>query len=117
MFAIEGWDIRGFPEDDAPSDAAHMAAQIWSDAEDAAVEACCAGWTDDKKPVTSVMELLEDPETQLADRETRWQSFACLPTRQMATVNFWIPMSALWLGGLPPISKTTMAWSGIWSAT
>lgn len=34
-------------------------AQIWSDAEDAALEACCAGWTDDKKPVTSVMELLE----------------------------------------------------------
>ncbi|MES0057263.1 hypothetical protein NKJ66_27155 [Mesorhizobium sp. M0078] len=47
-----------------------MAAQTWSDAEDAAVEGGCAGWTDDKKPVTSAMELLEDPETQLADRKT-----------------------------------------------
>lgn len=69
-FAIEGWDIRGFHEDEEPPEAAYAAAQLWADAERAAIEACCAGWPEDKKPMTADMGLLTDPEIQLADRAT-----------------------------------------------
>lgn len=48
MFAVEGWDIKGFPEDAEPSDDEKAAAAVWTRAERAACEACCAGWPEDK---------------------------------------------------------------------
>ncbi|MCV3206139.1 hypothetical protein OHD62_03670 [Mesorhizobium sp. YC-39] len=44
MFAMEGWDIKGFPDDAEPSDDEKIAANVWAKAERAACEACCAGW-------------------------------------------------------------------------
>lgn len=68
-FALEGWDINGFPEDgldDRAGDAAHA----WGEANAAALEACCAGWPEERKPIDVDLELLIDPETQLVDRVT-----------------------------------------------
>ncbi|TIL25121.1 hypothetical protein [Mesorhizobium sp.] len=69
-FELEGWDIDGFPEDRTPSDAVFEANSVWGDAHEAALEACCAAWPADKKPVAVELELLIDPEAQLADRDT-----------------------------------------------
>lgn len=68
-FALEGWDINGFPEDGL-DDRAGDAAQAWAEAHTAALEACCAGWPEERKPRDVDLELLTDPETQLADRVT-----------------------------------------------
>jgi hypothetical protein len=68
VFALEGWDDMGFPEDREPSEAEYAAADVWYKAEEAALEACCANWPD-RKPHTG-LELRTDPETQLADRDT-----------------------------------------------
>lgn len=40
-FKREGWDMRGFKEADAPTDAEMDAAAAWDDAEPAAFMACC----------------------------------------------------------------------------
>ena len=68
-FALEGWDINGFPEDGLGEDEGE-AAQAWAEAHAAALEACCAGWPEDRKPISVDLSLLMDPETQLADRAT-----------------------------------------------
>ncbi|MBZ9811027.1 MULTISPECIES: hypothetical protein [unclassified Mesorhizobium] len=68
-FVVEGWDINGFPEDGLDNWTS-SAAQAWGQANNAALEACCAGWPEERKPITVSLELLTDPETQLADRST-----------------------------------------------
>lgn len=68
-FALEGWDINGFPEDGL-DDEAGAAAEAWAEAHDAALDACCGGWADERRPEGVRLELLIDPETQLADRAT-----------------------------------------------
>ncbi|WP_156398554.1 hypothetical protein [Mesorhizobium sp. Root102] len=66
-FAVEGWDMNGAPED-ALDDWDCVASDAWEQANIAALEACCAGWPDDRRPTTVSLELLIEPETQLADR-------------------------------------------------
>ncbi|RUW46734.1 hypothetical protein [Mesorhizobium sp. M8A.F.Ca.ET.021.01.1.1] len=66
-FALEGWDIIGFPEGGL-DDQAGAAAQAWGEAHTAALKACCAGWPEERKPIDVDLELLVDPETQLVDR-------------------------------------------------
>ncbi|MES0032509.1 hypothetical protein [Mesorhizobium sp. M0040] len=68
MFALEGWDISGFPDDGQPTEKEDKAAQIWMEAQLAALEACCAGWSAEKRPAAADLELPTDPEAQLADR-------------------------------------------------
>jgi len=43
MFALEGWDIKGFPEGEEPSEQEQKAADAWLEANRAACDACCAG--------------------------------------------------------------------------
>jgi len=48
ILAMELWDIKGFPEGEAPSEEEQAAASVWFLAERAACEACCAGWPEEK---------------------------------------------------------------------
>jgi hypothetical protein len=43
-FNRSGWDDDGFPEEGQLSDEELRAAAVWDRAEQAAIEACCAGW-------------------------------------------------------------------------
>ncbi|RUX46042.1 hypothetical protein EOA22_34355, partial [Mesorhizobium sp. M7A.F.Ca.US.014.04.1.1] len=65
LFALEGWDIKGFPEDDKPTEDEDRAAIIWEEADEAATIACCAGWPEDTIPRHQVMELIDVPRTRL----------------------------------------------------
>ena len=67
-FELEGWDVRGF-EGDIP-DGAFEAALVWGQAERAAEEAACAGWSEERLPPEVNLALVFDPETQFADRDT-----------------------------------------------
>ncbi|UCI10755.1 hypothetical protein [Mesorhizobium sp. B1-1-8] len=69
-FAVEGWDDMGFPPDQEPTEAVYVAAEAWWAASNAAKEACCAGWSDEKRYHVGGLQLLHDPETELADRAT-----------------------------------------------
>jgi hypothetical protein len=48
LFALEGWDIAGFPDvgDQVPTESEHAAAEVWLEANEAAVKSCCEGWVD-----------------------------------------------------------------------
>ena len=69
-YAVEGWDDMGFPPDQEPSEEEYVAAEAWWAASNAAIEACCQGWPDEKRSRVNGLQLLDDPETQLADRAT-----------------------------------------------
>lgn len=69
MAALERWDIYGFEGTLSKRDS--RAANVWLDAARAAEDACCASWDAERRRNTAVdLELLVDPETQLAGRET-----------------------------------------------
>jgi len=70
LFALEGWDIKGFPEDDKPTEDEDQAATIWMEADEAATTACCAGWPEDKVPRHQIMELINVPRTRLQAEAT-----------------------------------------------
>lgn len=65
LFALEGWDIKGFPEDDQPTEDEDQAASVWMEADEAATTACRAGWPEDKVPGHQIMELIDVPRTRL----------------------------------------------------
>ncbi|MCQ8871938.1 hypothetical protein NP945_08900 [Mesorhizobium sp. LMG17149] len=65
LFALEGWDIKGFPEDDQPTEDEDQAASVWMEADEAATTACCAGWPEDKVPGHQILELIDVPRTRL----------------------------------------------------
>ncbi|TPI22171.1 hypothetical protein [Mesorhizobium sp. B4-1-1] len=69
-FAVERWDDMGFPPDQEPSEDEYAAAEVWWAASNAAIEACCEGWPDEKRGQVCGLQLLHDPETELADRAT-----------------------------------------------
>ncbi|MBZ9769988.1 hypothetical protein LB526_24845 [Mesorhizobium sp. CA6] len=69
-FAVEGWDEMGFPPDQEPSEDEYAAAEIWWAASNAAIKACCEGWPDEKRMQVSGLQLLHNPDMQLADRTT-----------------------------------------------
>jgi hypothetical protein len=56
-FAIEGWDIEGFPPDRAPSERIKRIHLLWHKADRAAVDACCQGWDPINVPTTANLEL------------------------------------------------------------
>ena len=67
VFALEGWDISGFEGDIEDDD--FTAAGVWTRAEEAALNAVCADWPEDRKrPSSAELAIVWDPETQLADR-------------------------------------------------
>lgn len=59
-FVVEGWDIRGFtgkvPEEEL------AICTVWDEADQAAVQACCAGWATDKVPSSAELELAREPQ-------------------------------------------------------
>lgn len=59
-FVVEGWDIKGFP-DPAP-DAELAICNIWDEADQAAVKACCSGWPAGKIPGSAELELVLEPQ-------------------------------------------------------
>jgi hypothetical protein len=61
-FAVEGWDIGGFVGEISDRDLDMHS--VWLEAETAALEACCAGWDEARRPKSPRMEILEhaDPE-------------------------------------------------------
>ncbi|MDR7221665.1 hypothetical protein [Aminobacter aminovorans] len=65
MFAPECWDDGGFVGELSEEDA--KAADVWLEAEAAAINACCVGWPDDKKPGMSSLEYYQDGESPPAD--------------------------------------------------
>jgi len=67
VFELEGFDIRGFKGKLPPG--AWDAAFVWFEAEQAASDAATANWTKDRLPPQIHLEVLFDPEAQLADRE------------------------------------------------
>jgi hypothetical protein len=69
-FAIEGWDEMGFPADQEPSEVEYAAADVWYEANKAALQACCEGWPEEKRLRAVGLELLVNPDAQLADRDT-----------------------------------------------
>lgn len=69
-FAVVGWDEMGFPPDQEPSEEEYTAADVWWDASNAAIEACCNGWPDEKRYGVEGIQLVTHPETLLCDRVT-----------------------------------------------
>ncbi|AZO05603.1 hypothetical protein [Mesorhizobium sp. M2A.F.Ca.ET.043.02.1.1] len=67
-FAVERWDDMGFPPDQEPSEDEYAAAEVWWAASKAAIEACCEGWRGEKRRQVCGLQLVEDPESELADR-------------------------------------------------
>ncbi|TIM16666.1 MAG: hypothetical protein E5Y74_31685 [Mesorhizobium sp.] len=67
MFAIEGGDDT---DESLPTEEEDQAATAWMEASRAALDACCAGWPAEKRPIDANLQLLLDPATQLADRPT-----------------------------------------------
>jgi hypothetical protein len=69
-FVVEGWDIRGFagkvPEEEL------AICTLWDEADQAAVQACCAGWPADKVPGSADLELVREPQRfRLTSEEER----------------------------------------------
>ncbi len=59
-FVVEGWDIRGFtgkvPEEEL------AICTVWDNADQAAVQACCANWAAEKVPDSADLELVREPQ-------------------------------------------------------
>lgn len=53
---VEGWDVQGFP-DPAPDDATFDAAEVWHEAQEAALLACCPD-AEEHPPIGPGLELL-----------------------------------------------------------
>lgn len=70
MFAVEGWDVSGFPANGL-NDKDAKAASVWLDAEEAAFEAACSGWPEERRSAArgSLELLLPDHEERAAERE------------------------------------------------
>jgi hypothetical protein len=60
-FAVEGWDIRGFPNDEHPDDDEIQFCSIWDEADQAAADAVCRDWPIARRVQSAEMEL-DDPE-------------------------------------------------------
>lgn len=72
-FVVEGWDIKGFPE---PAPEAELAiCGVWDEADQAAVRACCTGWSPDRIPDSASLELVREPQRfklTTGDKESEW---------------------------------------------
>ncbi|MFU0507925.1 hypothetical protein [Pseudaminobacter sp. NGMCC 1.201702] len=55
-FALEGWDIGGFEGELSTEDS--KAADVWMEADHAAIEACCADWPADRARPYEALQLL-----------------------------------------------------------
>ena len=71
-FRREAWDIGGFQNSDI-TDEQLAAAKVWDKADAGALEAACFGWDEARKPQSADLEIVHDPESQLADRPTAIQ--------------------------------------------
>jgi hypothetical protein len=60
-FAVEGWDIRGFPDDEHPDDDEIQFCSVWDEADQAAAEAVCRDWPATRRVQSADLEL-DDPE-------------------------------------------------------
>lgn len=69
-FITEAWDDYGFP--DPQPEAELEICDVWDDADEAALNACCAGWPEDRKPSSAELGLLKVPPEVRVDVERRW---------------------------------------------
>ena len=60
-FAVEGWDVRGFPDDAYPDDDEIQYCSVWDEADQAAADAVCRDWPVTRRVQPADMEL-DDPE-------------------------------------------------------
>ncbi|RUT85523.1 MULTISPECIES: hypothetical protein [unclassified Mesorhizobium] len=81
MFAIEGWDDASFADESLPTGEENEAASAWIEASRAALDACCADWPAEKRPVAADLQLV-DSATQLADRPTALAMLRALTAAQ-----------------------------------
>ncbi|QKC90595.1 hypothetical protein EB230_20960 [Mesorhizobium sp. NZP2234] len=88
-FAVEGWDEMGFPPDQEPSEAEYAAADVWYEANNAALQACCEGWAEEKRLRAFGLELLFDPATQLADRPAALAMLRAFTAAEDGKREFW----------------------------
>lgn len=66
-FAREGWDMRGFPENDPDfTDEDAKNAALWDQAAVTALEACCADWPADRPRPEVELEFVMDDEAKAA---------------------------------------------------
>jgi len=65
MFTLEGWDIKGFPKGEEPSEEEQKAADAWLEANRAACVARCAGWPEDKIVRHLVLLLADVPRSKV----------------------------------------------------
>ncbi|MER9332892.1 hypothetical protein NKJ06_02565 [Mesorhizobium sp. M0293] len=82
LFALEGWDDASFPDEGEPTEEEDEAASAWMEASRAALDACCADWPAEKRPVAADLQLLVDPATQLADRPSALAMLRALTAAQ-----------------------------------
>lgn len=59
MFALEGWDDASFPDDGKPTEDENDAAAVWMEANQAAINACCADWPADQIPPYLMLEFVD----------------------------------------------------------
>lgn len=59
-FVVEGWDLRGFTGNVPEAELAICT--VWDEADEAALNACCAGWPADRIPRSADLELVNEPE-------------------------------------------------------
>ncbi|RWN30826.1 MAG: hypothetical protein EOR97_16475 [Mesorhizobium sp.] len=81
MFAIEGWDDASFADESLPTGEENEAASAWIEASRAALDACCADWPAEKRPLAADLQLV-DSATQLADRPTALAMLRALTAAQ-----------------------------------
>jgi hypothetical protein len=71
MFALEGWDDAGFPDDGDASmtEEEGHAADVWMEAGREAVKACCASWDEPQHAFTDSLEVVlsEEEKASLMD--------------------------------------------------
>jgi len=56
-FAVERWEMDGFQ--DEISDENFRLMELWEEAEEAALEACCAGWELSRRPASARLQIVE----------------------------------------------------------
>lgn len=69
VYKLEGWDVSGFDPALELTEAEDKMVSVWLQAGQSAIAAACSEWGSERqKPLNANMELIIDPETQLAER-------------------------------------------------
>ncbi|MGI6854380.1 hypothetical protein [Mesorhizobium sp. 1B3] len=70
VYKLEGWDVSGFDPALELTEAEDEMVSAWLQAGQSAIAAACSEWEPERqRPLNANMELIIDPETQLAERD------------------------------------------------